>query len=1324
MINMRWILPFLTIVSLAVTGCTVGSPTSPLPSFGVDIVEATVDPSSVTVSINEGDIAHITITFERALKVQAYVNWEIIGGIGRFIRPNGFAIAPAGATSITLDLESYRNQTIEAPADLTVNITSDSFEEAVEATIHLTDPTLPANLTFQQSDPHQLPTSAIGNTVSTTVVVENTGEVSASGISASSLAAPFSYTGGAYPGTGGNCGSLLQAGQSCTIKVDSMMVTPGTATDDITLNYNDGQGAQSAVLNLEAFSDSVVATLSGTPSALSNATVLNVDVGGISITQYQYKVGVAASTDCSVGAGYSGWISAATNITNNISGLADGSIRLCVVGHDGSNPQSYSSATFYSWVKDTAPPTSTGIIINNNAIATSNLNVTLALSAVGAQFMYVTNISTCNSGGTWEMYSDTKSWTLSTPNAANSIYVKYRDQLGNESSCVNDSINHDNIAPTVTINQDVAQADPTLSAPVLFKVVFSEPVDLSSFSTSAIEQKGSATGINWSLTQTGPSTFDLQAVSVDVGGTLMPEVRAGQVQDLAGNLNSISTSTDNSVAFNMVEFFFRSLALGNEHTCATSNEGKTYCWGSHSDGQLGIGAGSTKLVPTAVNMSNVTSGGFAKLSLGDNFTCGLTKSGTTMCWGRGTEYQTARDPAASANVPVLTENTWSSINYGWAEKDFVDLVTGKNFVCNLNYRGRIYCWGKNTHGQFGNGTTTDLETERSTDYLDMASYPAFKNLKKLVAGDEHVCGLTSEGKAVCWGRGTEGQIGDNGGVDRLVPTAVNVAGIVDFDGFTDITAGGDHTCAVTADGKVYCWGENSNGELGNNSTTDALTPVQVDATGITTAKTFVEVKAGRTHTCGRMIDGLVYCWGSSTDGKLGGTYGVDQLVPVNVKIGSNPLKTIVGLEVGRAHSCAITADGKAMCWGQQSADGRLGNNATASSADPVAVDVSALLGKRSLKQISSGTSNSCAVNTQGRVYCWGRGDEGQNGNSFSDYLTPNEILTTGTGGSLFAKVVVGNQHACALSTEGKVYCWGENGEGQLGNGGNVDNPTPAIVDTSTITPFLGFKDISAGSNHTCGLHADGKIYCWGYGFFGQLGRNSSFSANRPVAVVTASTPGLTKFIAVDAGSMHTCGLGANGLLYCWGYGALGRLGTGNTLDRMIPTAVVTTSFPSKDRVVSFSAGNENTCAILSNNTKAWCWGAGTHGKNGDFTELSRTSPVQMDTVGIPNFYQFKSLDVGQEHGCGITNRDTLVCWGEGALGRIGDGPELYRTRPVPANFSAFAGYNGAVGVSSGGSFACSWSYAGEQFCWGEGLEGRLGNNLTANKETPAKMVYP
>lgn len=1321
---MRRTLPLLIGLSLAVAGCTVGSPTSPLPSFGVDIVEATVDPSSVTVSIDEGDVAHITITFERALKVQAYVNWEIISGIGRFIRPNGFAIAPAGATSITLDLESYKNQTIEAPVDLTVNITSDSFEDPVEATIHLTDPTLPANLVFQQTDPHQLPTSAVGQTVNTTLVVENTGEVSASGISASSLAAPFSYIGGAYPGTGGNCGSLLQAGQSCTIKVESTMGSPGTATDDVTLTYNDGQGSQSATLNLEAFSDSVVATLSGTPATLSNATALNVDVGGVSITQYQYKVGVAASTNCSSGAGYSGWMSAATNITTNISALADGALRLCVVGHDGSNPQAYSSATFHNWVKDTAPPTGTALVINNNAVATSSLNVNLTLSAIGAQFMYVTNISTCNSGGTWEMYSDSKAWLLSTPNAANNIYVKYRDQLGNESSCVSDSINHDNIAPTVTINQDIAQADPTLSAPVLFKVVFSEPVDLSSFSTSAIEQKGSASGINWSLTQTGPSNFDLQAVSVDVGGTLMPEVRAGQVQDLAGNLNSVSTSTDNSVAFNMVEFFFRSLALGDEHSCGTSNDGKTYCWGSHSDGQLGIGAGATQLVPSLVSMINVTSGGFAKVALGDDFSCGLTKDGTTMCWGRGTEFQTARYPAASANVPVLTEEQWSSTSYGWAEKDFVDVVTGKDFVCNLNYKGRVYCWGKNTHGQFGQGNTTDLETERTAAYLDMSSYPAFKNIKKLVAGDEHLCALLADGSAICWGRGTEGQVGDNGGVDRLVPTAVNTSGIAGFDGFIDIAAGGNHTCALTADGKAYCWGENGNGELGNNSTTDALVPAEVDTTALTTSKVFVEIVAGRTHTCGRMIDSHIYCWGNAVDGRLGGTYGSDQLTPVSVKIGATPLKNIVSLYAGRNHSCGLTADGKAMCWGQQSSDGRLGNNATTSSADPVAVDVSALLGKRSLKQISSGTSNSCAVNTQGRVYCWGHGDDGQNGNSFSDYLTPQEIVTTGTGGSLFTKVAVGGQHACGLSTEGKVYCWGENGEGQLGNGGNADNPTPAIVDTSTIVPFLGFKDISAGTSHTCGLHADGKIYCWGYGFFGQLGRNSSFSANRPVAVVTASTPGLTKFIAVDAGYMHTCGLGSNGLLYCWGYGALGRLGTGNTLDRMLPTAVVTTSFPTKDRVVSLSAGNENTCAVLSGNTKAWCWGAGTHGKNGDFTELSRTSPVQMDTTGITNFYQFKTLDVGQEHGCGITNRDSLVCWGEGALGRIGDGPELYRTRPVATNFSAFAGYNGAVGVSAGGSFACSWSYTGEQFCWGEGLEGRLGNNLTANKVTPAKMVYP
>ncbi|UJR79868.1 RCC1 domain-containing protein [Sandaracinus amylolyticus] len=345
------------------------------------------------------------------------------------------------------------------------------------------------------------------------------------------------------------------------------------------------------------------------------------------------------------------------------------------------------------------------------------------------------------------------------------------------------------------------------------------------------------------------------------------------------------------------------------------------------------------------------------------------------------------------------------------------VVDGGHFhTCVLREAGDVACWGADSAGQLGNDLATATQTAP-------AAVSALGAVTSIVAGYQHTCALVAGGTVYCWGLDRSGQLGDDTvASDRAVPVVVS-----GLPNAIAIAAGGDHTCALLSSGTVRCWGDDTYGQLGNDSAnTRQFSPVPVAGLSGVTA-----IATGYAHTCALLSNRTVRCWGHDELGQLGN----DALLsnrPTPVAVAG--LADVVALAAGASHTCALLASGAVRCWGADDT-GQLGNDvARAHQAVPVAVQ-----GLTGVAALALGSNHSCALMSNGRAQCWGSDHYGQLGNDSDelDQAMPVAVLDLGDIRSLGA----GGNHTCAVLESGAVRCWGSNYVSQLGNGGTRDEAT-------------------------------------------------------------------------------------------------------------------------------------------------------------------------------------------------------------------------------------------------------------------------------------------
>lgn len=390
--------------------------------------------------------------------------------------------------------------------------------------------------------------------------------------------------------------------------------------------------------------------------------------------------------------------------------------------------------------------------------------------------------------------------------------------------------------------------------------------------------------------------------------------------------------------------------------------------------------------------------------------------------------------------------------------------------------------------------------------------------------------------------------------DPMIPRA-STATLDDSgsDGFVQVSAGKEHTCAVTAAGTAYCWGSNEFGQLGAASDTvkcmreDRPIECRRAPVAVATTLSFRLIRAGGAHTCALATDGRVYCWGDNLRGALGDP-------AVRTSAAPNPVvssETFVDLSVGGNHSCALRGDGAAFCWGSN-LDGQLGiATVGAGAAVPTQTQTS-----QRFVSLAAGERRTCARLGDGTPFCWGAiWVTRQNG---VEVTRSQGLPLRLVGAPVFAAIAVGSHTTCGVTPDDRAFCWEANPTGSMGDGSRTGSTIPKLVNTS-----LRFVRISVGAFHSCAIGEDGFAYCWGSDASGQLGVSPASLDGRcgaPAAAGTscAVTPirvmGRRIYSEITAGQGdHTCALTLAGNIYCWGAGALGQRGDGRTTNEWSPT---------------------------------------------------------------------------------------------------------------------------------------------------------------------------
>ncbi|MGN6695552.1 MAG: RCC1 domain-containing protein [Aquihabitans sp.] len=547
-------------------------------------------------------------------------------------------------------------------------------------------------------------------------------------------------------------------------------------------------------------------------------------------------------------------------------------------------------------------------------------------------------------------------------------------------------------------------------------------------------------------------------------------------------------------------------------------------------------------------------------------------------------------------------------------------------------------------------------------------------LSTISVGGSHTCGITTEGAAKCWGANASGQLGNNSSVTATTP--VPVQGLT--SGVTAISAGSATTCAIVS-GAVKCWGSNNAGQLGNRSTTGSSVPVQV--TGLTAGATAVAV--GATHACA-LVDGAATCWGNNAFGQLGNSTSTPSTVPVQV---TGLTAGVTAISASTQHTCAVVS-GAAKCWGEGTRQ-QLGNGAATSSTSPV--PVTGLTA--GVSTISAGSTHTCAV-VSGAARCWGQNGSGQLGDA-TRTSSPVPVAVSGVGSDVTA-ISAGTSFTCAVAS-GAARCWGSNTSNWLGDGTSVASSTTPVDVSGLGQDVTAISTAGAGVGHSCAIAA-GSAWCWGGNTSGQRGDGVGGAALNPVSV--ASIVGSATSVA--SGTAHSCAVVA-GAAWCWGANGSGQLGNGSVVSSTVPVPVTGLS----SGVTSIDVGASHSCAVVS--ARVRCWGDNGNGQLGS-SGGSSSSPSAPILTGVT------AVATGTSHTCAIASGG-VICWGSDAFGQIGKG-QVTGASSLPSGVVGLS--SNVTALSAGQNHTCVVQ-SGSAKCWGAGGYYRLGTSTESSSPLPVQV---
>ena len=776
----------------------------------------------------------------------------------------------------------------------------------------------------------------------------------------------------------------------------------------------------------------------------------------------------------------------------------------------------------------------------------------------------------------------------------------------------------------------------------------------------------------------------------------------------------------------------------NEHNAALKADGSLWMWGSNAYGKLGNNSTATASKPVFVMQDKK----WAKISVGKQHTAGINIFGELWSWGKGTYGALGASSVEHRSSPIQS-NTWGI----WKE-----VACGDQFTAAIRQNIQsMFLWGDNSFGQIGRSTAVSYYSS------PIQEITLGQNWRYVTTGSKHVLGLKVDGTLWSWGKNAFGQLGDNSVVHRSSPVQV----LSNQGSWVAIACGDDHSIGLDKNGKLWTWGLNAEGQLGDNTTNSKSSPVQTISLGTT----WRNVYAGYKNLAGIKSDGTIWIWGDNSQGQLGDNTTASKSSPV--QLASSFRFTWTSISLGKSvfaidsGNISVPKEQKTLwMWGDND-NYRLGDTTTTNRNSPIQTYANG----SNWSVISLGSKFSGAVKTDGTLWLWGNNSYGQLGNyGFAENDRPRLL---NTGGSNWSEIICGSNFVIATQKDGTVWSWGCNKHGQLGNLSFSENvPYPATnINFEKNNPFIS---LSCGNDYAAGIKSDGTLWTWGYNTFGNLGDNTTIHRNSPVQVglnnigwkvvscgsihaaaiandgslwtwgynaydgrlgnntlVHKSSPvqtiaGGKNWSMVSCGGGHTVAIKKDGSLWAWGGNVTGNLGLNDTYDRSSPVQVIGSA--TNWRVAEALA---NCTLAIKNDGTLWTWGNDTYGMLGQGYSGKMSSPVQTLALGqkwaklgrgstafhAGAIYDLQYADPSELSG------GSLYSWGSNASGLVGDGTGSDRSSPVQTSGGGTTWYR----VASGKDFKIALKTDKTAWAWGNNSHGQLGTNTSTNISAPSQI---
>jgi alpha-tubulin suppressor-like RCC1 family protein len=716
----------------------------------------------------------------------------------------------------------------------------------------------------------------------------------------------------------------------------------------------------------------------------------------------------------------------------------------------------------------------------------------------------------------------------------------------------------------------------------------------------------------------------------------------------------------------------RQVTVGEAHSCAITKLGAARCWGENGFGQLGDGTTEDRIAPTPVlglesGVRSITAGESAR----GYYTCALLDSGGVKCWGENSMGQLGDG---------TTEHRFSPVQVVGLESGVARLVVESDFACALMVAGGVKCWGDIYVG--------DGSTDKRTSPTGVEGLSAGVRDVQLGA-DGFACALLDSGGVKCWGENTYGQLGNGKKSKTGSATAVDVIGLQ--RDVTKIAVGESHACALVTSGDVKCWGWNYYNQISGEEPELVTSSVSIGELG----EDVVEIVAGGSVNCALKSSGKVKCWGNNERGLLGDGTKEERVGPVEV-VGLSAKALDIALAPSRnyEHVCVILESGGVECWGRNDS-GQLGDGTTVSSTSPRQV----LMLERGATKLALGSRHGCALMKDDRIKCWGDGAHGQLGSNVASGVSlPSKVI--GLENDKVEVLASGVSYSCVLTEKGGVKCWGDNRFGQLGDGTKERRPVP--VDVLGLTS--GVIQLEVGLEHNCALLESGEVKCWGWNVFGQVGDGTKENRTKPLTVAGLKRGEVSKLV-LDA--QLSCALLKSGGVKCWGDNEYGQLGRGK-LGGSTKAAYVEGL---KSGVEDLAVGGFHICAKMTDGDLR-CWGGNSRGAIGNGVEDRGNVAEPVKVVGLAS--KAVSVGAGSYYSCALLEPGEVKCWGVGDKLGVGDAK---KSRATPTKVLGLASDVSKLVV--GDDNTCAILESGALKCWGHNGAGQLGDG---SKEARASAV--